>query len=246
MNDEKLKAMWSKAEKLAGASGYESPSIEQFISGRSNDSAQKIKNMIIFDIVLKALVLAVLVVDFVLFWGTFNVMVVTAAGTVMLIPLLFYQKKLLTRFILTADNGQTTRDKLASMLTYLKTRFFTTLLLVAVTYLFGFIAGSLAYFYTAYGYVRQLDGVDVIVFISFIFIGILFNFLVNRAQVNYHIKHLEACLSDLNENSLALVSENIELQRKHDRLSKFLLAMVFVVGLIMLVLVFKSAGYLMR
>ncbi|MCE4567080.1 hypothetical protein INQ51_22350 [Maribellus sp. CM-23] len=240
MNDEKLKAMWSKAEKLAGTSDYKSPAIEQFISGRSNDAASKIRNMIILDIALKTLVLAVLIVDFVLFWGTFHVMVVTVAGAVMLIPLLFYQKKLLNRFTLTAYNGQSTRDKLASMLTYLKTRFFTTLLLVAITYLFGFIAGSLAYFYAAYGYVRQLDGVDVMVFLGFIVIGILFNFLVNRAQVNYQIKHLELCLSDLNENNLALVSENIELQRKQDRSNKILLALVVIVGFVLLVAVFMN------
>ncbi len=34
MNDKKLKDMWNKAETLMGASDYESPAIEQFISGR--------------------------------------------------------------------------------------------------------------------------------------------------------------------------------------------------------------------
>jgi len=46
-NDEKLKAMWNKAETLMEASDYKSSSIEQFISGRSNDTTQKIKNIII-------------------------------------------------------------------------------------------------------------------------------------------------------------------------------------------------------
>lgn len=235
--------MWSKAEKLAGASDYESSSIEQFISGRSNDTTQKIRNMIIFDIALKSLVLAVLVVDFVLFWGTSNVMVVTGMGAMILILLIFYQNKLLTRFILAADNGQSTRNKLASMLIYLKTRFFSTLLLVGITYLFVFIAGSLAYFYAAYGYVRPLDRVDVVVFIGFILVGIVFNFLVNKGQVNYHIKHLEVCLTDLNENNLELVSENIELQRKHDRSNKFLLALVIVVGFVLLIAVLMNLGF---
>jgi len=241
-NDEKLKAMWNKAESRVGTSEYKSPAIEQFVSGRSTDAARKIRNMILFDIALKGLVLAALIIDFALFWGTYNVMVITAAGAILLVLLILYQRSLLRRFDEAVNNDQSTRDKLASMFTYLKTRFFSTLLSVSITYLFVFIAGSLAYFYAAYGFVRPLDGVDVAVFLGFIMIGIIFNFIVNRGQVNYHIKHLEMCLSDLNENNLALVSENIELQRKQDRSNKFLLAVVVVVGFLLLVAVFMNLG----
>jgi len=242
MNEEKLKGMWNKASGQGGASEYKSSTIEKFISGRSGDTAQKIRNMIIFDLALKAFVMVVLLVDFVLFFGTYNVMLVTIAGVVLITLLSLYQLKLLRRFNEAADNGQSTRDKLASMLTYLKTKFFSTLLLVAITYLFVFIAGSLAYFYAAYGYVRPLDGVDVIVFLGFILIGIVFNFVVNRGQMNYHIKHLETCLSDLNENNLALVSENIELQRKQDRSNKILLSLVIIIGFLLLIAVFMNIG----
>lgn len=240
MNDEKLKAMWNKAENLMGASDYGSAAIEQFISGRSNDTVQKIRNMIIFDIALKLLGLAVLAVDFVLYFGTTNVMTVTLAGIALIIPLVYYQRNMLRRFTEAADNGQSTRDKLASMLTYLKTNFLSTLLSVSITYLFVFIAGSLAYFYAAYGYVRTLDGVDFMVFLGFITMGIVFNFIVNQAQIKYHIKHLEVCLSDLNDKNLELVSENIELQRKQDRSNKLLLGLVVVVGFVLLIAVFLS------
>jgi hypothetical protein len=242
MNDEKMKAMWNKTENLMGASKYKGPAIEQFISGRSSDTAQKIRNMIIFDIALKAIMLVLLIIDFVLFWGTKNVMVVTIAGVILLTLLGIYQRKLLKRFTEAADNGQSMRDKLASMLTYLKTRFFTSLLSISITYLFLFIAGSLAYFYAAYGYVRPLDGVDVLVFLGFILIGIVLNFVVNRGQVHYHIKHLEMCLTDLNENNLVLVSKNIELQRKQDRTNKILLAFAVIVGFLLLIAVLMNLG----
>ncbi|WP_319591299.1 hypothetical protein [uncultured Draconibacterium sp.] len=246
MNDKKLKDMWNKAENLMGASEYESSSIEQFISGRSNNTTQKIRNMIIFDLALKALALCVLAIDFVLYFGTTNVMSVTLAGVILLIPLIFMQYKMLNRFSEAADNGQTTRDKLASMLTYLKTKFFTTLLSVSGTYLFGFIAGSLVYFYMTYGYVRPLDGVDFVVFLTFILLGIVLNFVVNQGQVKYHIKHLETCLNDLNDKNLELVSENIELQRKRDRANKLLLALVLVFGILLLIIVFKNIGFIVK
>jgi len=246
MNDKKLKDMWNKAETLMEASAYASSSIEQFISGRSNDTTQKIRNMIIFDLVLKALALCALAIDFVLYFGTANIMAVTVAGVAILIPLIFMQYKLLNRFSEAADNGQTTRNKLASMLTYLKTKFFTTLLSVSGTYLFVFIAGSLLYFYAAYGYVRPLDGVDFVVFLTFIILGIVLNFVVNHGQVKYHIKHLEICLKDLNDQNLELVSENIELQRKRDRSNKILLALVLVLGILLLVIVFKNIGFIVK
>ncbi|MDX8341383.1 hypothetical protein SLH46_19445 [Draconibacterium sp. IB214405] len=246
MNDKKLKDMWNKTETLMEASDYKSSSIEQFISGRSNDTTQKIKNMIVFDMVLKALAILLLAIDFALYFSTTNVMLVTAAGIFILIPLIFMQNKMLERFKAAADNGQTIRDKLASMLTYLKTKFFTTLLSVSGTYLFIFIAGSLMYFYLAYGYVRPLDGIDFVVFLTFILIGIILNFVVNRGQVNYHIKHIETCLNDLNDKNLELVSENIELQRKRDRANKILLAFVLIIGILLLIIVFKNIGLIVK
>ncbi|WP_372653102.1 hypothetical protein [Draconibacterium sp.] len=202
--------------------------------------------MIIFDLVLKALAVCALAVDFVLYFGTANIMAVTGAGVAILLPLIFMQYKLLNRFLEAADYGQTTRDKLASMLTYLKTKFFTTLLSVSGTYLFGFIAGSLVYFYKTYGYVRPLDGVDFVVFLTFILIGIVLNFVVNQGQVKYHIKHLETCLKDLNDKNLELVTENIELQRKSDRSNKILLALVLILGILLLIIVFKNIGFIVK
>ncbi|WP_297087128.1 hypothetical protein [uncultured Draconibacterium sp.] len=240
MNDKKLKDMWNKAEQLMEVSDYNSASIEQFIAGRSNDTNQKIKNIIILDLVLKVVALVVLAIDFALYFGTTTIMLITVAGIVLLAPLLYLQYKMLNRFTEAADYGQNTRAKLVSMLTYLKTRMFSTLLSVSCTYLFVFIAGSLAYFYSTYGYVRPLSGVDFIVFLGFIVFGIVFNFIINHGQIKYHIKHLETCLNDLNDDNLKLVSENIELQRKQDRTQKLLLALALIIGfLILLVILVK-------
>lgn len=243
MNDKKLKAMWSKTENLIGSSEYGSSNIEQFLSGRSHSTAQMIKKMIYMDIVLKTVVAIVLLVDIFLYAGTENVIAVCISGVVVLVGLILFQLKMLTRFAMIADHGQTTRDKLASMLSYLKTRFYSTLLSISITYLFFFIAGTLVYFYSVYGRVRPLDGVDIVVFLAFILLGIAFNFFTFRAQVQYHVKHLEACLSDLNDNTLLLVSEAIEQQRKQDRLNKLLLMLVLVFGFVLLIAVFMNLGF---
>ncbi|HYQ58034.1 MAG TPA: hypothetical protein VEP89_11895 [Draconibacterium sp.] len=240
MNEEKLKTMWNKAENLIGGSEYNSSNIEHFLTGRSHSTAQMIKNMIYMDLIIKGVVIIALLIDSILYSGTGNVMAACIGGIILLTGLGYYQLNLLKRFTKIADHGQTTHDKLVSMLTYLKTRFTSTLASISITYVFIFIAGSLTYYYIIYGMVRPLDLIDITVFLGFILIGIAFNFFTFRAQVQYHVKHLETCLSNLDDHNLVLISEIIEKQRKQDRIIKLLLMLVLVFGLVLLVAVFMN------
>ena len=245
-NDKNLKEMWNDAESLLGGSDYGSSSIEKFISKRSNSTAQKVKNIIFLDIGLKILLLVILGIDLFLYLGTPNVIAVCITAIVLLVPLIIFQFKMLNRFVEIADYGQSTKEKLASMLTYLRSRFFSTLLAISSSYPFMFISGMLLYFYAAYGYVRPLDGQDIIVFSLFLISGVGFNLYINQKQFAYQIKHLETCLSDLNDNSLAMVSNNIEMQRKQDMTNKVLLMIVLVFGFILLIAVFTNVGFLIK
>ena len=243
MNDKNLKDMWKNSENFMGTSSYESSTIERFLSGRSNSIAQGIRKMIFLDIALKLLVVIVLGIDIFLYMGTLNVLTICSLGIGLLAILIWYLFKMLNRFSEIADYGQSTKDKLSSMLTYLKNRFYSTLLAISSTYLFIFISGTLVYFYAVYGKVRPMDGQDIIVFLIFIIAGITFNFLVNRAQVKYQIKHLEVCLSDLNNNVLATVSDNLSTQQKQDRVIKFLLALALLAGFILLIALFNNVTF---
>ena len=68
------------------------------------------------------------------------------------------------------------------------------------------------------------------------------HFAVNRGQIEYHAKHIEACLSDLNNNVLAIVTSSIESQRKQDYAIKFLLTLVLTFGFVVLIGVLKALG----
>ncbi len=242
MNDKKLKDMWNKAEQLSEAPGYESHRIEQFVSGRSNSIARKVKNMIQLDIGLKILVAILFLIDAAFYANTTSVLVLCIIGAVVIVPLILFETNVLKQFSETADSANATKEQLSAILTFLKTRFFTTLVSISSTYIFVFVSGSLIYFYTTYGYVRTLDLQDIVVFSVFILTGIIMNYVVNRNQVRYHIKHLEACLSDLNDNVLEVVSQNIELQQKQDRTKKLLLGLAVVFGFVLLLLILKSSG----
>ncbi|MCG6187464.1 hypothetical protein [Maribellus maritimus] len=242
MNEKKLKEMWNKTENLFEISGYGSSDIEQFLSGRSKSTARGVRKIIIMDLIVKALVVVTLGVDFILYYDTTNVTFVCIAGILLLAGLLFFQRRMLVHFNKIADHGQTTRDTLISMLTYLKTKFNLTLLAVSITYLFLFIAGILIYFYLVYEKVRPFDGTDIVVFAGFIVLGIVFNFVANKVLIKYQIKHLELCLNDMNmnEDAMTIVSQNIETQKKQNRTNQFLLGIVLLIGFLLLVGVFKN------
>ena len=245
-NDKNLKDMWNKAENFMAGPDYESDTIERFISKRSNSTAEYIKKMIFIDIAVKLLAILVLAIDIFLYFKTMNVLAVCITAIILLVSLVLYQFNMLNQFSQVADYTQTPKEKLASMLTYLRSKFFTTLLAISSTYIFIFISGMLLYFYAVYGQVRPLDGQDIIVFSIFIIVGIIFNFIVNQKQVAYQIKHIEACLSDLNDNTLPLVLSNIETQRKNDRTNKVLVLLALVFGFVLLLIIFKNIGFLIK
>jgi len=242
MSDKILKDIWNK-EKITGAAGYESETIERFISGRSSSVADKVRKMIHMDIALKFLFSLIFFIDAILYFNIQTVVsYVCLTGIAMAIPLILFEFTVIKQFNQISDYGQSTKEKLAKMLTFLRSRFFTALLSISSSYVFLFISGSLVYFFVTYGELRRLDNMDIFVFTTFILIGVVINFATNYAQVKYHIKHLESCLSDLNDNVLFIVLQNIETQQKQDQTTKLLLGMVLIIGFVLLIAILKKIG----
>jgi len=243
-NDKYLKDMWNKAGSLMGSSDYESDTIGRFISGRSTSVSDKIRKMLQLDIALKILFGAVLLIDAIVYFNIQpTVSAVCLAGVVIAIILAILQFRIIKQFNLITDYGQSTKEKLARTLTFLRNRFFTAILSISSTAIFLYISGLLMYFFLTYGQVRRLDNMDIFVFSTFLITGVVMNFVINYAQVKYHIKHLEACLSDLNDNALAVVTSHIETQQKQDRTTKMLLYFVIIFGFIVLIAVLKKLGF---
>lgn len=235
--------MWQNTEHLGDSSDYDSRTIKKFISNRSTSVAEKIRKLIQMDIVLKSIVGLILALDVILFYNDqYTVSVICMIEILVLIPLIRFEWNLLGHFNDMADYRQNTREKLSNLLTFLRSRFFTGLLSISSTYLFGFTGGMLAYFYVAYGYLRRLDNMDVFVFSTICLIGIIMNFVTYQSLVKYQEKHLEACLSDLNEESLLRVSKNIEEKQKQDKLIKGLITAVLILGLLVFIAVLKVLG----
>jgi hypothetical protein len=236
MNDKKLKDMWNNITDLPD---YGSASIEQFISKRSSSISGKLLNALRVDIFIKTLVGLSLVINLILYQSTPAVLLICSAALVILIFLIYFETKTLKDFNLAIDTGKSARDNLSSMLTFFRSRYSTAMYAMASTGLFFFTSGMLLYFYAVYGQVRPLDSMDYFVFGIFYLIIIISGFVITSTQVRYHIKHLEVCLSDLNENSLAMVAERIEEKRKQDRLIKGLMVLLIIFGFTLLMIVLK-------
>ncbi len=240
----KLKDMWNNAENLIGSSAYECSTIEKFMSGRSNSIADKIRKTLQLDIVLKILFTVIFIIDAVLYSAVQpKVSFICLAVIAIILPLTLFNFRVLRRFNQISDYGQDTKEKLAKILTFLRRDFFVTILSISSTYLFLFVSGLLMYFFVTYGELRTLDNMDVFVFSFLAFIGLSINYVSNTSQVKYHIKHIEACLLDLNDNVLAVITNNIETQQKHDKTMKLLLGLVLVFGFVILVAILKKIGF---
>lgn len=237
MNEEELKQVWRKAGKEMVSQAYSSATLEQFINSRSTSIEAKVKQLLQIDIVFKSVLLVSLLVNVYLYFNTPTILSVCLAAILLLTGLTYFEFKTMERFNQVTDPSKSAKDNLTSMLTFLQSRFETSTLTVASTHLFGFTSGVLIYFYLVYGRVRPLDAMDYFVFGVFYLIGIIFGITATKGQVKYHIEHLKACLSDLNENVMAVVSSHIEEQRKQDRVMKTLLMLLVGFGFVVLIVV---------
>lgn len=241
MSDKDLRDMWKSTAGSAGVSGYEQSTIERLLGKRSYSVVDKVRRMLQLDIWMKSAVASLLAVDAALYWrGQMAVSFTCLAAIAVTVPLVLFELRVLKQFTNASDCGQNTREVLSGTLTFLRSRFLTVLLSTSLTYLFFFISGLLLYFFITYGHLRPLDNMDVFVFSTLCLIGVVSSFAANRAQIEYNAKHIEACLSDLNDEVLAVVTSSIESQQRQDRAIKMLLALVLGLGFVVLVLVLKA------
>ena len=243
MNDKKLKDMWNNAESFMGMIDYESTSIEQFITNRSNSAANKISKMIQIDLGFKFVISLILMIDIFIYYNIQSlVSVFCIASLILITPLIIYEIKTLQQFSEISDNRQSINEKLTNMLTFLRSRSYVTLLSTSSTYFFGFTAGMLLYFFADYGELRRLGSLDIFVFPTICFIGIAFNYLQNNNTIKFQIKHIKVCLSDLDKDIIPIVSQKIEDQQKRERTMNLLVGIIVLLSLLVFVAILKSLG----
>ena len=70
-------------------------------------------------------------------------------------------------------------------------------------------------------------------------LGTLSGFIMDMRAVKHHILHIKICLSDLNDNALALASQHIETKRKMDHIITILIQVVILLAFVGILVLLK-------
>lgn len=242
MNDKKLKDMW-KAEYFMDTLGYQSNTIEGFLSKSSGTVAGKIRKMIQLDLVLKAIGFIVLILNSIIYYNVQEPIThICIFGAVLLIPLMIYEYSSLKKFNFIFTSGNNIKDDLSGMLGFLNNRAYGILIAIATTYLFVYTAGMLLYFFAEYGELRRMGTLDIFVFPSICIFGIILNFIYNQKVIKYQIRHLQLCLSNADEEMKPAIASKIETSRKNEQLITILVAVIAFLALFVFIAILKSLG----
>jgi hypothetical protein len=243
MNDKNLKDMWKDMEYFMDTPQYFGSDIDRIIKRRSKSVSDKILNMLKLHIGIKMVSFIVLVIDSLVYFNVQrDIALICMTAAAILIPLIVFEYRTLHEFIDLSDFARSTKEKLTGMLTFLKNRSFITLLSTSTTYLFGYTAGILLYFFAEYGMLRRMGSLDVFVFPAICLIGIVLSYVMNDNTIKYQVKHLELCLSDFEDDVMAMVEREIEKQRKRDELVKLMVGVIVFLSLLVFIAVLKALG----
>ncbi|MEE4176083.1 MAG: hypothetical protein V2I46_01095 [Bacteroides sp.] len=237
----KIKDRWNNINEFSGIPGYGLTSIEKFIQGRSESIFEKIRSIFLRDIIIKSIAAVFITLNLIFYQGydliiTLNVVLLAFLGF-----FFFIEMKYFSAFKRSADMGKSSKENLSSILIFLERKFPVSAIFRATTYLFGFVPGLLLYFYLAYGYPKPIETMGYFVFSFLCLLGIISGYILDTRQVRHHKNHIKVCLSDLNDDALALASANIEANRKLDITTIVLVQALILLGFLVLVVILKSA-----
>ena len=238
MND--LRKGWENIDEFAGIPGIGITSVEKFIKGRSISIAGKVRGFFVRDFIFKSLASLFIILILVLCRNDSDILLINAILGVLLIIFTLLNMKFYREFRKSADPARSSRDNLSSLLTYLTRRFRYQAIIAATTYICILLPGILLYFTVAYGYIKPMSLERFIVFSFLGVLGTVSGYVLDMRAVRHHIQHIRICLSDLNDNALAMASQNIELKRKMDHIITILIQVVILLAFLGIIAVFKS------
>ena len=238
MND--LKNGWANIDEFAGIPGIGITSVEKFKQGRSVSIAGKVRSIFVRDFIFKSLGFLFIVLNLILCRDDPGIWLINAILGILLLIFTLLSIKFYREFRRSADPAHSSRENLSSLLTFLTRRFPYQAINAATSYVCTFLPGILFYFVATYGYLKPFTTETYIVFSFLGILGTLSGYVLDMRAVRHHIQHIRICLSDLNDNALAMASQNIELKRKMDHIITILIQVVILLGFLGFLVIFKN------
>jgi hypothetical protein len=238
MND--LRKGWENIDEFAGIPGIGITSVEKFIQGRSTSIAGKVRGIFVRDFIFKSLGFLFIILNLILFQDDFGIWLINAVFGVLLIIFTLLGIKFYREFKRSADPARPSRENLSSLLTFLTRRFPYSAMNAATTYVCTFLPGVLFYLVVKYGYFEPFSTEKYLVYSFLGILGTVSGYVLDIRAVRHHIQHIKICLSDLNDNALAMASQNIELKRKMDHIITILIQVFILLGFLGIIAIFKN------
>ena len=238
MND--LRKGWENIDEFAGIPGIGITSVEKFIKGRSISIAGKVRGFFIRDFIFKSLAFLFIILNLVLNRTDPDIRLINAILGVLWIIFTLLGIKFYREFKNSADPARSSRDNLSSLLTFLTRRFPYQAVIAATSYIITCLPMILLYFTVAYGYLQPVSQQTYIFFSFMGILGTVSGYVLDIRAVRHHIQHIRICLSDLNDNSLALASQHIETKRKMDHIITILVQVAILLAFLGILALFKS------
>ena len=238
MND--LKNGWANIDEFAGIPGIGITSVEKFKQGRSISIAGKVRGIFVRDFIFKSLAFLFIVLNLIFNRTDPDIRLINSILGVLWIIFTLLGIKFYREFRRSADPARSSRENLSSLLTFLTRRFPYAAMIAATSYIITCLPGILLYIVAAFGHLQPLS-TEKYIFYSFMgILGTVSGYVLDIRAVRHHILHIKICLSDLNDNALALASQNIEMKRKMDHIITILVQVFILLAFLGILALFKS------
>jgi hypothetical protein len=240
MNDFNIKDGWDNIDEFAGIPGYGITSIDKFRKGQTLSVFGKIRRMFVRDFIIKS-VGGIFILLNLFFYGEnqgvmlVNLVIMGLVGLMLMSEINIYRK-----FKKVADPGQDAKQNLSSLLTFLRRHFNIPVIFFASTQVFVYVPGVLFYLLLEHDGVEHLEPFSYFVFSFICLISVVMSIVLTYTHLNYFIRHIRICLSDLNDNALAQATENIKLRRNQDSLIIVLVGIGVFIGFLVVIMLAKS------
>lgn len=226
-----MKSAW-KSEKSFDDNRLSEEDIERFLHKGSKDISQLFKKGLRFDIVLKGLAGASLLVLVVLFRGNLNLVLLIAAILLIVFWAIRHQWLLIGKIPGIHAGNPVIRTILEQRISFYHRHYIKSLYVGAFSNALLIFSGMLYYFYFKYGEMRPLQWDDYLVFAAVILIGYFFSAYIQIVQHNFQVRQLESSLREIDENSLN--SDTIRQQRNKKRRMILIFVLALICGLLLL------------
>jgi len=238
MND--LRKGWDNIDEFAGIPGIGITSVEKFKKGRSISIAGKVRGIFVRDFIIKSLAFLFISLNLILNRTDPDIRLINAILGVLWIIFTLLGIKFYREFKKSADPARSSRENFSSLLTFLTRRFPYQAMIAATSYIITCLPMILLYFTVAYGHLQPVSQQTYIIYSFLGILGTASGYVLDMRAVRHHIQHIRICLSDLNDNALAMASQNIELKRKMDHIITILIQVAIFLAFVGILALIKS------